>query len=964
MAGVVVFLPGAFALLVLPTAGSGQVDAPSLTVVAVDTTAAPETTVTVAVRRPPALREEPSDSGRFELREDGEPRDVEVVAPGDVQLEVWLLLDTSTGADPQMLSAARSAAVELVLALPASARIGVVGYGGDIPTLDPTSDRRAVTAAIGQLERRGQARFDHGVVAALQGRAATERVRTVLVALGAGANAGRTEVAQRARATELLSGTGVVFYVLHAGDGTAAAPAATLAGQVGGNVLIAERPSGLTGLADQVVRDLDNTFGLRYRSEASSSALVEVSYADRGVTAVASHRLEPKAPAVAPSPDAASPPLPGPETTASPPLPLPGPEATTGTPAAPQQGVPPSIVAGVMLALVAALLALWMARRHWWGGWWWRIPAATRARSGRLSRVFPAGAIWAGSVRQNPEPVARATGATALAAVRDTDLSARAAAPASVSVADSVLDEPAEHDQLWLDDDRELVTALGDVSAYERLDGVGSGGGGGAAARSLAAGSLRLRSVRRGPWRTNEPRTGWIAFVALAVAVAAAPVLVASPPLALLGVGCLAVVIVVIVHPPMAAYLLLALTPLIVGVDRGAVIPLLRPNEALAVLLGCGVALRALPRLAAQPLHRYRLRPVDTAIVLMAVLSSVIPLLWMAARGRQITLDDALYALTIWKYYGVYLIIRTSVRTERQVRACLWLSMAAAAVVAFVGIPQALNLFGVTDLLATYLGGSVDPGALENNRASSTLGSSHAVADVLTFNLAIAVGLLVRHDRHRVVLGAAAVLFVTGIVASGQVTGLIGLACGALVVGLITGRLTKVLGLLPVAAVASLGLAPVVARRLSSIDPSSGLPQSWLARLDNLNTYFWPELFSGANWVLGVRPSSQVYVRWPLFANVYIESGYTWLLWTGGVPLLLAYVGFLWVVLPAVARTARTRTDAVGVAAIAAFTAVVVTAVLMTLDPHLTMRGAADLSFALLALSSVAQSGPRRADGP
>ena len=48
---------------------------------------------------------------------------------------------------------------------------------------------------------------------------------------------------------------------------------------------------------------------------------------------------------------------------------------------------------------------------------------------------------------------------------------------------------------------------------------------------------------------------------------------------------------------------------------------------------------------------------------------------------------------------------------------------------------------------------------------------------------------------------------------------------------------------------------------------------------------------------------------------------------------------------------ARARTDAVGVAASAAVAAVFSMVVLMLFDPHLTMRGGADLLFPLLAMA-------------
>ncbi|MGH3115085.1 MAG: hypothetical protein ACRDOP_16600 [Gaiellaceae bacterium] len=445
----------------------------------------------------------------------------------------------------------------------------------------------------------------------------------------------------------------------------------------------------------------------------------------------------------------------------------------------------------------------------------------------------------------------------------------------------------------------------------------------------------------------------WTGAVAIVAAVLIAPLATASPTLTVVGAGVVVLAAAVAVHPPLAAYALLGATPLIVGVDRGLVIPVLRPNEALALVLAAGLSARVLGEILAGRPFRPRLGRVDLAILALAVTGSVLPLLWMHARGDEITRDDVLYALTLWKYYGLYLIVRTSVRSVRDVRICLWLSLAAAGVVALVAILQALQLFGVPELLATYYAPLGQTDALDNMRGSSTIAAPQAVADVMTFNLAIAAGLLLRGSPGRAGLVALSLLLVFGALASGQFSGVLALLVGVIAFGYVTGRLTTTaLAFVPAAIAAAFALRPVVDRRIAGFESAAGIPPSWTGRIENLQTHFLPELSNGWNALLGVRPAARV----PAPADsgrdwIFIESGYVWLVWSGGISLVVAFAFFLWTTLRQVASVARARADAVGVAATASFTALVVVAVLQAFDPHLTLRGAGDLCFFLLGLA-------------
>ncbi len=426
-----------------------------------------------------------------------------------------------------------------------------------------------------------------------------------------------------------------------------------------------------------------------------------------------------------------------------------------------------------------------------------------------------------------------------------------------------------------------------------------------------------------------------------------------QPKLAIMGCVVAVVVGIIALRPQVAAYLVIGITPLVAGIDRGHLIPFLRPGEALALAAGCGLMLGGTLRRQTGATRRLRLNRVELALLLMAVCNSVVLLTWMLAREQRIGSDDILYALVLWKLIGVYVLVRVSIRTDAQAVRCLWISVCAGSIVAVVAVLQSLGLFGVPHLLATYYAPFGYTNLLQNSRGSSTLALPAATADLMIYNLAIVSGLWLRFPRARAGLALAAGLFVFGSLSAGEFSSAIGLVIGICCIAVVTSYPRLLAFLVPGAAVAVYALRPVIERRLSGFDSVSGLPVSWTGRLTNLRTYFWPRLFSHGNFVMGVEPSARVPVSSQGTGYVWIESGYTWLLWGGGIPLLLAFVYFVVVSLRLGWTTARRHHDATRIAGVAVFVSVIVMTVLMIFDPHLTYRGAAEEMFALLAIAGL-----------
>jgi murein biosynthesis integral membrane protein MurJ len=405
----------------------------------------------------------------------------------------------------------------------------------------------------------------------------------------------------------------------------------------------------------------------------------------------------------------------------------------------------------------------------------------------------------------------------------------------------------------------------------------------------------------------------------------------------------------VMARPAVAAYVLIFVTPLIVGVSAGSVVPLLRPNEALIALFGAAIGLRWLAGRRSGDIRWPRMDRVDIALVALGVTSSVLPLAMLAVRQRPISTDDLLYCLVLWKLLAEYAIVRSVISTREQAMRCLVLSMAAAAIIGVIGIVQSLGLAGVPGLLATYTSSPSADGMVSVGRGSSLLGLPAATADLAILNLGIAVAMIVRGHPRRLWLGGLAALYALSVVAAAEFATVIGLVVALIALVAITRSGRIAIYMIPVALFGGVLLWPVIQLRLSDFHSTAGLPLSWVDRLYNLRTFFWPVLFSDHNWILGVRPSARIADPGKEGGYIWIESGYTWLLWGGGIPLLASYIAFAGAVIRKGWAYAR-RADAAGIAGTAVAVAMCSQVVLMAFDPHLTYRGSGDALFLLLAL--------------
>ena len=443
-----------------------------------------------------------------------------------------------------------------------------------------------------------------------------------------------------------------------------------------------------------------------------------------------------------------------------------------------------------------------------------------------------------------------------------------------------------------------------------------------------------------------------VVLVAGVVAATATGWLAVTAPVACIGLLTGAVLAAAVWRrPAVAAYVIVGVTPLVVGIDRGRLVPQMRVNEALTLFVVGVLCVRAaLQRSPGGP--KLQLDPVARAFGWFALAASLVPIIFLVGRGRPVEMDDLTYAAVMWKFFLLYAVVRLTVRSQREVTIAFWVSLIAGVLVGGIGILQSLDLLGVRAILEPWFAPFGYTEVVHSARAGSTVGLPAATADLMILNLVIALGMLYRKPALAWCLAPMTLVFVVAVFSAAEFSSALGLVIALVCVAARLRRLDLLKWSVVALPVGVVALWPTIAPRIEDFSSLHGMPTSWLVRYHNLSTYFWPQIVDGSNFLVGVRPAARVPIEEGAFGFIWIESGYLWLLWGGGIPLFAAFCWFVWTSLRATGPAARLLATPSAVAALAAYTGLVSCVVLMLFDPHITYRGSADALFGLLALSA------------
>ena len=319
------------------------------------------------------------------------------------------------------------------------------------------------------------------------------------------------------------------------------------------------------------------------------------------------------------------------------------------------------------------------------------------------------------------------------------------------------------------------------------------------------------------------------------------------------------------------------------GLGRGTLIPVLRPNEAILLVVVSGLALHYLPRRQRRPITSLDLAMGAYAIGVVVISSLVLILSRSPHLFDPDTLRGVLSPLQLLLVYAVYSRVDLG---SRAVQAVLNVTMLASIFVSLLAVAELADLPGARDFGSTYyppavnLFNAFEPGY----RPISTLGHYSAVGAFATVNymLALTLSTMRAPGFPRLWLSLVMVVNLAGLVASLTWAPLIALPLVTILV-LWYGRHVPRQFVLTVAAlaIALVLFWPAVSSRgaaqgvLSSGGSNLVIPESFAYRIRVWQAFFVPALSD--NFLLGTGTVIPSEVPTPLtnfVDNEYLREGF------------------------------------------------------------------------------------------
>lgn len=453
---------------------------------------------------------------------------------------------------------------------------------------------------------------------------------------------------------------------------------------------------------------------------------------------------------------------------------------------------------------------------------------------------------------------------------------------------------------------------------------------------------------------------GWLYGAAIGLALLLG-VIVAIAPLAAVGLLlALGYILYALKKPIINVYVVIAATVLTSGMARGALIPMLIPNEPILL----GAAALALPYILLTLWRSARLpRTLLFAILALIVGTVIIPLTADYLRGFDLGISTIFNLAAPLQYVLLFMLCKYLVQTDAERRRVVWLLIGMSLIVAAVGLLQALRVNFVLQLLTHWYPSDQTTTALSLGRVTSLLSAWNALGAFLMVNLLIARTLLLRSagETHKRLLLLICAVIIACMLASGSFASAIGLAIGFLMIEAYDERFhVDYLVFFALAILVTyLVLGPLISERLAYQSRNdSVVPETLTFRFQVWGEVFLPALQNHILW--GVQPEIPSTAGWQ-----WAENHYLFLLYRGGIFAVLGHLAWVALTLKWLFGFIRRNTGISRSIAISAATILVVLSIMGLTNEVFTFSGVNEYVWILLGIAAGSETAnwrPRRVE--